>query len=1010
MPLNVIGKRSRENCIRGSALLALLLSQGIALATEPASVARYQIDQPAQPVSDSLRAIASQTGVSVLFAPSAVSGRMSRAVSGQLSATEAISRALDGTGLSAQIMSDKSIVVKPVALAGPITRATTQGVQTAAVPTDMGEASAEPRPILLAQSASQTATDVGPPPAADAPAAARELNRVEVTGSRLKRIDADGPTPVNIYTRTDIDQSGQPTLERFLSSLNEASVNVGEGGVGQTQGQGGVQLRGLPLGSTLVLINGRRVQAVGSSSGDFFNLNLIPMAAVERVEIVPVGSSAVYGGDALAGVVNVILKKSIDGFAFDARVASAKGTSDGGVSLATGRRDEDGSFLLLGSFNKTRPLTMGERDFFKDGDYRRFGGADARTRACTPGTVSSTTGANLPGLTSSFAAIPQGTPGQPLTMSSFAATAGQASLCNPLASGNGMALVYGTEDLALHAAAERRITSAWSIFGELSFVNDRLRAEQGGLQLRNVLVPATNPYNPFGADVRVTGRLGLENGAETLVRNTNFTRVLLGARADLGAGWELEAAVSSTRDDGQRHMNNSANAAARDAALGASTPAAALNPFTTDIAASKDVLQAIFPDSIRENHGRKDQASAFVRGSAFELPAGKVDVIAGAETSRDRYQTASPGVFDIQGSRTASAVYGEMRLPLLRANASTGPAWELAALTVAGRRDKYSDFGSASTYQAGAELRPTRTLLLRASTASSFKPPTLLQTNVDDQSFTTDLYGLVDPTRGGAPIVNGEVLRTTNHSLGPEKGRAFSLGAVWEPESASGTRLAVSAWRVKINGLISLLWPQDAIDHPELFPGLVTRAPSVDGTPGEVTRVLYQEVNFGSVETAGTDMEIAHSWKAAGGKWTVSASATRTTKYDVAIAPGAPAEHRLGRRAEDYWAPKWKGRLFAGLDAGSWSLGITSRYLGAYQDMAPSERELGKYWVHDLAGTVNLKRLGFSFSGMKNASLSLGIVNVANRLPEYVGTYPYYDFTQADWRGRYASLRFSMTW
>ncbi len=614
MPLNVIGRRTRERCLRSSALLALLFSQGIALAAEPSSVARYQIDQPAQPVSDSLRAIASQTGVSVLFAPGAVSGRMSRAVSGQLSAAEAISRALDGTGLSAQIMSDKSIVVKPVAPAGSITRAPTPEVQTAAVPTALHEAHTELRPILLAQSAS-TASEVGQLPAAAASATATELNRVEVTGSRLKRIDADGPTPVNVYTRADIDQSGQPTLERFLSSLNEASVNVGEGGVGQTQGQGAVQLRGMPLGSSLVLINGRRVQAVGSSSGDFFNLNLIPMAAVERVEIVPVGSSAVYGGDALAGVVNVILKKSIDGFAFDARVASAKGTSDGGFSLATGRRDEDGSFLLLGSFNKTRPLTMGERDFFKDGDYRRFGGVDARTRACAPGTVSSTTGANLPGLTSSFAAIPQGSSGAPLTISSFAATAGQASLCNPLASGNGMALVYGTEDLALHAAGERRITGAWSIFGELSFVNDRLRAEQGGLQLRNVLVPATNPYNPFGADVRVTGRLGLENGSETLVRNTNFTRMLLGTRAELGSGWELEASVSSTRDDGQRHMNNNANVAARTAALGASSPAAALNPFTTGVAASQDVMQAIFPDSIRENHGRKDQASAFVRGS-----------------------------------------------------------------------------------------------------------------------------------------------------------------------------------------------------------------------------------------------------------------------------------------------------------------------------------------------------------------------------------------------------------
>lgn len=1010
MPLNFIGRRLRENPIRGVALIALLVCHGLVLAADQAPAARYQIDQPSQPLSESLRSIARQTGISVLFDPGTVSGRMSHAVSGQLSAAEAIAQALDGTGLSAEVMSDKSIVVKPAASA-PITQTPGRSILAALDPPGRVGDSSDGAPVRLAQAPAQGETEPATTTSANAGAAPQQLTAVEITGSRLRRIDADGPVPVNVYTRADIDRSGQPTLERFLSSLSEASVSPGEGGLGQTTGQGSVQLRGLPLGSTLILINGRRVQAVGSSSANFFNLNLIPMSAVERIEIVPVGSSAVYGGDALAGVVNVILKKSMDGFALDARLAAGKGTGDASISLATGRRDDDSSFLLLGSYSKTTPLTMAERDFFRDADYRRFGGVDARTRSCTPGTVSSATSANLPGLNSTFAAIPVNAPGQPLSISSFAATAGQANLCNPLANGNGTTLVYGTQDLAVHAGAELRMTSAWSVFGELSFVNDRLRAEQGGLQLNNVLVPANNPYNPFGAPVRVTARLGLDNGAETFERNTDFTRALLGARAELGAGWDLETSLSTTRDDGRRHFwNTVANAPARTAALGASAPAASLDPFTAGVAASDSVLQSIWKDSLRESHGRKDQGGAFARGSVIELPAGKVDVIAGAEVARDRYQTATPGSFNIGANRTTSAVYGEMRVPLLRANASAASAWDLAAVTVAGRHDKYSDFGGANTYQAGAEVRPSRTLLLRASAATSFKPPTLLQTNVDDTSFTTDSFGLVDPTRANAPIVGGEVLRATNPTLQPEKGRAFSLGTVWEPESASGTRLGVTAWRVKINGLISLLWPQDALNNEALFPGFVTRAPSVGGTPGQVTRVLYSEVNFGSVDTAGADMEFAHSWKGAGGKWTVAGSATRTTRYDVAIAPGSPVGHRLGRRAVDYWSPQWKGRIFAGLDEGSWSLGITNRYLGAYKDIAPSERELGKYWVHDLAGTLNLKRLGLGFSAVNDASLSLAIVNVANRLPEFVETSPYYDITQADWRGRYASLRLSVTW
>lgn len=997
---------------RDCAVVALFLSCGVATAADPTTVIRYRIDHPAQPLADSLRSIARQTGVSVLFDPAKVAGRTSRAVAGELTAGEAITRALEGSGLVAERTSDGSIVVRSViaegraptpaasAPVGPVPSARGASVMVAAL-SGAGDSSAELDTVSLNE-ASRAATS---------------LERVEVTGSRLKRIDADGPAPVNVYTRADIDRSGQPTIERFLSSLNEASVATGEGSAGLTNGQGSVQLRGLPLGSTLVLINGRRVQAVGSSSANFFNLNLIPMAAVDRVEIVPVGSSAVYGGDALAGVVNIVLKKSLEGVVLDARVGSGKGIGDRNFSLGVGGRGDAGSFLLLGSYSKSTPLTSAERAFFLDADYRRFGGADFRGRYCTPGTVTSTTAANLPGLNSTFAAIPAVAAGQSLTLASFAATAGQANLCSGLGNANGNALIHGNETLGLHLTAERQLSAGWAAFGELTYARDRLRAEESGILLYNVLVPATNPYNPFGVPVRVTSRLGRENGVETMSRDTDFTRALAGLRGEFATGWEFEATVSTTRDDGGSTQSNiTANAAASTAALASSNPAAALNPFTAGRAASDEVLRSIWPDSVRDSHGRRDQVSAFVRGSVLELPGGSVDLIAGAEAARDHYLTSNPGVFWIEGRRNVSAAYGELRVPLWRAGGEEGSGWgagptrELAALTVAGRHDRYSVFGSANTYQAGLELRPAKTFLLRASTATSFKPPTLQQMNVTDRSFTSEAYGLVDPLRGNAPVAGGEVLRATNPNINPESGRAQSIGVVWEPASSSGTRLGVTAWQVKIDGLIALLLPQTVVNNEALFPGFVTRAAAAGGVPGPITRVLYAEVNVGKVDTSGIDMEISHAWKAAGAKWTASASATRTRKYDVALTPGSPVAQRLGRRAQDYWAPAWKGRLAAGVDYGAWSVGVTSRYLGAYQDMAPSDRSLGNFWVHDVAATMNLKRLGLGLPLFKEASLSLAIANLADHQPEYVGTSPYYDVTQSDWRGRYASLRLSMSW
>lgn len=1012
----------RPGVLRDGAFVALILSCNLACAAGSAPGARHRIDQPSQPLADYLRAIGRQTGLSILFDPAKVGDRTSRAVSGQLTAAEAITQALEGSGLELTEMPNGALVVT-VAGAKPLMppSAAASSVQPPGGRTGASAASkpgrkneADGKPSAVVQASPLTASDGGNGTAAAAPVS---LTRVEVTGTRLKLIDSYGPTPVNIYTRADIDRSGQPTLERFLSSLNEAGMSPGEGTLGVTNGQGAVQLRGLPLGSTLVLINGRRVQAVGASGSRFFNLNLIPMAAVERVEIVPVGSSAVYGGDALAGVVNIILKKQIDGFALDARLGAAKGVGDDGISLATGGRDESGSYLLLGSYRKSSPLSMAERAFFLDADYRRMGGLDSRARYCTPGTVSSTSTANLPGLNTTFAAIPLGGSGQPLSVGDFAGTAGQANLCSSYATGKGYVLAHGTETYGLHAAGEVRLRESWSAFGELTMSKDRLRAEETGILLANVLVPATNAFNPFGVAVRVSARLGTENGVETLQRDTKFGRALLGLRGELLPGWELEATASSTLDDGlHRTWNVTANAAARTAALAASDPAKALNPFASGRAASDGVLAAIFPGVVRDDDGRKDQFGAFLRGTPLDLPAGPVDVIVGGEAARDRYQSLIAGGSRSGGRRSSSAAYGEARVPLWRegsgADGAASKARDLATLTLAARRDVYSDFGGANTYQAGLELRPSRSTLLRASAATSFKPPTLLQMNASTVSLTTDAYAIRDPQRGNALVLGGEVLRTANRDLGPEEGRAFSLGAVWEPESLAGTRLGVTAWQVKIDGLIGLLWPQIAVDNEAVFPGFVTREPAVGGTPGRISRVLYSEVNYGRLATAGADIELTHAWRSGATKWTVSASATRTQQYDVALTPGSAAASRLGVRAVDYWAPQWKGRLQLGYEHGPWSLGVTNRYLGAYRDSGANGRGLGNYWIHDVAASVNLKRLGFGpgLNLVKDARLSLAMANLADRLPEYVGSSPHYDVTQADWRGRYTSLQLSVSW
>ena len=234
---------------------------------------------------------------------------------------------------------------------------------------------------------------------------------------------------------------------------------------------------------------------------------------------------------------------------------------------------------------------------------------------------------------------------------------------------------------------------------------------------------------------------------------------------------------------------------------------------------------------------------------------------------------------------------------------------------------------------------------------------------------------------------------------------------MWEPDGSLGTRFSATHWQVHINRLIAMLQPQTVLDDEALLPGFVTRGPSVDGQPGPITSILLTFANLGSVEAAGTDLEAAYAWLGPLGRWVTTASATRTNEYEVVLSPGSGKQDRLGRRFDDFWAPRWKSRVSIDLDSGVWTLGLTGRYLGQYKDEGTSERRLGAYWMEDLSASLDLKK---SFPGLvtavKAASLSLNVANLSNRQPQFVETLPYYDVTQADWRGRYFSTRLSVDW
>ena len=347
-----------------------------------------------------LNQFSDQSGLQVLFDAALVKGRVTSAVQGNLGAHQALMQLLKGSALQPTYLNERTVILKK-----------------------------EPSPPVR-----QPENPATPSSASETAKASTQLDTVVVTGSRLSQAQTQGPQQVQVYTKEDLAQSGQKTVLGFLNTLTVVSTSVTEAGVDTFAGAGTVRLRGLPVGSTLVLLDGRSVEGAGSgqSIGNPFDLNTIPAIAVERIEIVPEAASAVYGSDAIGGVVNIILREDLDGG--EVNVSSGAPTEGGyrdtTVNLAWGKKFERGDVSLIGSYQTRGKLLNSARALTANRDYTRYGGQDQRSTNCNPGNISTLDGSNLPGLPSSSAGIPDNN-GAGLTPADFLGTSGVLNKCNP---------------------------------------------------------------------------------------------------------------------------------------------------------------------------------------------------------------------------------------------------------------------------------------------------------------------------------------------------------------------------------------------------------------------------------------------------------------------------------------------------------------------------------------------------------------------------------------------------
>lgn len=941
---------------------------------------KVDFDIPPQSLRSALMQVAQNQKIHIFFNEDEVRALSTKGLKGRFSTKEAIERLLEGTRLAASFDGRSAVAI----------RAKGEGRRS-------GVSGGAPisGPTLLAQTPSQGASAT----------TTHRGEKIEVTGSRVTRLDGIGPSPVITISREEIERSGAATVREVLNQLPQNAVSFDEGGA-TFAGVSFAQLRGLKRGATLVLLNGKRLSPSGIVQ-DIFDLNNIPLAAVERIEVLLDTASAIYGADALGGAINFILRRGYEGAAIGGRFGTSykSDATERQGSLVVGKAfDRLSAMVALEAFHRDG-ITHDARSLTADKDYRRFGGPDLRSTSSFPANVYSLPGAgNLPGLSSRSAGAPLGTSGASLRPGDFLAGALHRFEEAPYRT-----LIPESRRSGVLGVLEYQFEYGPSAYLEALYSKNHQAlisppAALTGGSAGSFRVPASNPFNPFGVAVGVDYRF-LELGAQQLDLDAQFWRVVAGAKGTFARRFEWDLSLSADRESGEVSRRGGINQAAARAALADTSAATALNVFSSLGNNNPGTLAAIRSDTLDTGETEALSAEAVLRGPLFRLPSGEIQFAVGASARREEAELIQTvGGFPRQ-ERDVQAVFGEVVIPLL---ASTGGLrYTPLELTLAGRYDRYSDFGSTTNPQAGLLWRPLSNFVARISGGTAFKPPTLRQ---GAQGRTESQVVVTDPLRGNESVtVQFFAGGAPPGVLEPETAKSVTVGFSWEPTQISGLSLGADVYRIHLDKNIQGLAAAVLLVNPDLFPDRIARAAPTPqdvaaGRPGRLLSVDVSTTNYGYVESRGIDVNA--TWKGPAskvGRFIAALNATYVDRFDVALTPGAAPIGSVSRAAGPGNPVRFRaaGSLNWTSPSSALSATVSGRYLGRYIDF-DGTRQLGDDFWFDIQGR-------YSFAThypepLRKLSVTVGVINVANKQGDFSNNALGYDFQRADMRGRFFYL------
>jgi iron complex outermembrane recepter protein len=985
----------------GAALAAACLTAG---AEEFAKEKPIQLDIESGTLTDALNAWAQQTGFNLISHTNGVTDQLSAPrVQGVLTARQALAQLLAGTSLTYQRIDERTVKVstpqqEPAAgdKAGAFASPEPPSLRLSYL--SDGPQAGEPR----SRPERQTAAEVGG--GRDAGRRNVELfEEVLVTGTRLKNA-GETSAPVAVFNRSKLDELGVATVGEVLRYLPQQPYSRWIGS--EAGGAQYAEMRGLGVDTTLVLLNGRRtLPSAANVSRNAFDLNSIPLAAIERIEVLSDSASAIYGADAMGGVINVIMKDDIPRPTVELSYGAADGGGDerrGSLSAGFYGERAHGS-VVLDYFE--RDLLLGERrERWRNQDFRRFGADDLRATQSAPGNVMSLTGDNLPGLNAPFAAVPRGASGQ-LTPADFAPTAGQQ---NKESLERYASIVPEAQRLSFVALGSIEATPQLDVFGEFLYADREARSQTFPTTLFSAFAPAENPFNPFGEPVLVDYLFSTPQ--QTLVESELY-RGLAGVRGARGV-WDWEIFALTSQEDSTSTLANGLDFSLIDAALMETDPSRALNVFHDGPAGSPALLSSLVAaPTVNEYSSEGAQGSAVVRGELGALPAGSLDVVFGAEWRKE--EILFRDFVDVSQDRTVRAAFSELRVPLVSSEMNVGGVNELF-MTAAVRFDDYSDFGDTVNPQYGLVWRPTADLTFRGTYGSSFRPPSLFELYAPQ----TVVPGFaLDPLRDNE-IATPDFVTGGNPELDPIEARSLTTGVVFTPAAVEGLRLWASYWRVELEDRVITFAPELVLGSEARYPDRVTRAQPTPadvaaGLPGVLTSIDISRINFGTLETSGVDFAVSYELDTRIGRLAPSISATWVEKYEAVDVPDTPAVNRVNVASGLGTIARWKA---VGSLSWAWralTATLTANYIPAYADtsaltLAKTGREIPSQTLVDVQASVDLGAFDPSSGAwLKGLRVTAGLVNATDEEPNYsdVAYVAGYDPSIGDLRQRFGYVR-----